>query len=118
MLREWSGFSPRQAAGWPGAGAAGGVAFGLAGFAGAKLVRGTPAIMKALRWQPSARKADVIFTGEGRLDKTSFQGKVIGDILERRGRAKVIAVVGSSTLSYQQARRAGLEDVILLKEFS
>ena len=117
-LRIWSRSAKLKAAKRrPGAGAAGGLAFGLAGFAGARLERGTPVIMRALDWQRAARRADLIVTGEGRLDKTSFQGKVIGEIVRRRGRAKVVAVCGSSALSGQQAKRSGLFGVIPLKEF-
>lgn len=117
LLRRWSGFATINAKNLPGAGAAGALAFGLAGFAGAALVRGTPYIMKMLNWPRFASQADVILTGEGRLDKTSFQGKVIGEIARRRGRAKVIAVCGSSAISENEARRRGISQIYLLKEF-
>lgn len=116
-LSKWARFARRDMRLKPGAGAAGALAFGLAGFAGAKLTPGTPFLMEAIQWKKAARRADVIVTGEGRLDKTSFQGKVIGEIVRRRGRAKVWAVCGSSTLTVSDAKRRGLDRLFALKDF-
>ncbi len=117
MLAQWSRFAKHKVANKPGTGAAGALAFGLAGFAGAKLVPGTMAVMNALDWEQAAGEADIIFTGEGRLDKTSFQGKVIGEIARRKKKAKVVAVCGSSALSEKEAKELGLDAVLTLKEF-
>ncbi len=117
MLKRWSALARVDAKNKKGAGAAGALAFGLAGFARAKLTPGTSFIMDALQWRSRARRAKIIFTGEGRLDRTSFQGKVVGEIVKRRGRAKVIVVCGSSALTRSQAKAARIADVVTLKEF-
>ena len=117
MLRRWSMFAPRKVAMESGAGAAGALAFGLAGFAGAHLRQGTPAVMRALKWGTEARKADLILTGEGRLDQTSFQGKVVGEVVARKGRAQVMVVCGSSTLSPREIKNRKIFRVERLKEF-
>jgi glycerate kinase len=65
----------RQVAGKPGAGAAGGLGFGLMAFLGAKMLPGSAWILKASGLPRLLRNADAVLTGEGRLDKTSFHGK-------------------------------------------
>lgn len=65
----------------PGAGAAGGTAFGLAALWGATLVPGAKEVAR-LRGLPEALEtADVVITAEGRFDETSLGGKVVGHIL-------------------------------------
>ena len=81
------------------------------------MVPGTSTVMRALKWEEAARKADLIITGEGRLDKTSFQGKVVGEIVRHRGRAKVMVVCGSSTFSKKEISRAQISKVETLQEF-
>lgn len=111
VLWRWSSFARRQTRDWPGAGAAGGLAFGLSAFAGARLVNGTPEIIRTLRWERAAQKADLIVTGEGRMDETSFFGKVTGEIARRRGEAKVAVLCGSTTVSRAYWKRRGIVHV-------
>lgn len=113
-LKHWSTFSKFQVKDRPGVGAAGALAYGLAAFVGAKLVRGAPFIMKTLRWKEKSKGADFILTGEGRLDKTSFQGKVIGEIVKQRGRARVGVICGSNALTPAQLKKHHLHDVIAM----
>ncbi len=117
MLRRWSTFARPRLKNKPGVGAAGALAFGLVAFANATLVAGTPFVMKRLNWARAARGADIIFTGEGRLDKTSLQGKVAGEILKRRGKSKVVVVCGSNLLTRRQTKAAGIDQCFTLKEF-
>ncbi|MCG3205135.1 MAG: Glycerate 2-kinase [Elusimicrobia bacterium] len=117
MLHHWSRFAPLQAQSLKGAGAAGGMAFGLAGFAKARLVRGTSYVMRALEWEKEAKKADLIVTGEGRLDKTSFQGKVVGEIIKHRVGVPVWVVCGSHTLTPNQLKQFYISKIFTLKEF-
>lgn len=66
----------------PGAGAAGGLAGGLAA-AGARLLPGFDFAAGRLGLDARLAEADLVVTGEGRLDATSFTGKVVGRVLER-----------------------------------
>lgn len=59
----------------PGCGAAGGLAFGLLAFAGARIVPGFEALSRVLRLDDRLREADVVITGEGRLDVQTGFGK-------------------------------------------
>ena len=107
FLARWSTFARRQTKNRPGAGAAGATAYGLSAFAGANLVDGGTFILKAVGWERAARAAAVLVTGEGRLDATSFAGKVAGAVARRRGRARAVAIVGSTTLAPSALRRKG-----------
>jgi glycerate kinase len=83
----------------PGSGAAGGLAGGLAAL-GARLVPGVDMVADALAIDAAINNADLVLTGEGRLDQQSFDGKVVGGVAARAQRAGVpcAAVVGISDL--------------------
>jgi glycerate kinase len=65
----------QRAAHTPGAGAAGGLGFGLLAFFGATLRSGFDVIAEAVRLREKLVTADLVFTGEGRLDASSLHGK-------------------------------------------
>ena len=60
----------------PGAGAAGGLGFGLLAFAGARLRRGVEVVMETQRFDERLAGADLVITGEGSFDAQSMRGKV------------------------------------------
>jgi len=64
-----------------GAGAAGGLAGGLAAI-GAELEPGFDVVANAVGFDDALDGVDLVVTGEGRLDATSFAGKVVGGVLE------------------------------------
>lgn len=80
----------------PGAGAAGGMGGGMLAFFGARLQMGITTVLDALAFEQKARDADVIFTGEGKLDTQSLRGKVVVGVARRAKEigVPVIAVVG------------------------
>lgn len=78
----------------PGTGAAGGVAAGLVTLAGARMEPGFDLVAQAVGLDARLDAADWILTGEGQLDRSSFEGKVVGRLSERRSGARVIAIVG------------------------
>ena len=63
----------------PGSGAAGGLAGGLHAL-GATLVPGFDVVADEVGLYDAVSECDVIITGEGRLDSTSFDGKVVGGV--------------------------------------
>ncbi len=63
----------------PGAGAAGGLAGGLAAV-GATLVPGFELVAEAVELAEAVAEADLVVTGEGLLDDQSFHGKVVGGV--------------------------------------
>jgi glycerate kinase len=96
-LRRWAALlekrTGRDVRRLPGAGAAGGLAAGLAAY-GARLVRGADVVLRAARFP---RPCDYVVTGEGRVDRTSLRGKVVGEVL-RRSTAPVVLVCGRCDL--------------------
>ena len=72
----------------PGAGAAGGLAGGLAAY-GARLVAGAELVGELVGLSRALGSASLALTGEGRLDATSFAGKVVGHVL---GKARRLGV--------------------------
>lgn len=66
--------------GLAGAGAAGGLAGGLAA-CGARLVPGAALVADVVGLRDALRNASLALTGEGRVDATSFDGKVVGHVL-------------------------------------
>ncbi|MCC8194099.1 MAG: glycerate kinase [Deltaproteobacteria bacterium] len=59
----------------PGAGAAGGLGAGLLYFTGATLMPGVSLVLEAVNFDERVRKADLVFTGEGRTDFQTAYGK-------------------------------------------
>jgi glycerate kinase len=66
----------------PGAGAAGGLAGGLAAL-GASLVPGAALVAHVVGLGDALHGASLVLTGEGRVDETSFAGKVVGHVVAR-----------------------------------
>lgn len=67
----------------PGAGAAGGMAFGLMTAAGAKLLPGFDLVSAWLDLDTKLAAADIVITGEGRFDESSLEGKGPGAVAAR-----------------------------------
>jgi glycerate kinase len=81
----------------PGAGAAGGMAAALLAFMQGRLQSGSELVAAAIGLEDALRKADLVITGEGRLDGQSIQGKApMGVVrLAQRYGCPVIAIAGS-----------------------
>jgi glycerate kinase len=62
-----------------GGGAAGGLAAGLAAVAGARVLPGARFILRHLRFEHTARRADFAILAEGRFDSTTRCGKAVGE---------------------------------------
>lgn len=86
----------RQVADVPGAGAAGGFGAGMLAFFDAELQPGIETVLDLVKFEDLLDGCDVVFTGEGRLDSQSIQGKTIHGVGKRAGKhgVPVIAVVG------------------------
>ena len=83
----------------PGAGAAGGLGFGLMSFCGATIKSGFEVVAEFIGLKAAIAKADVVITGEGRLDEQSLEGKAPAGVarLAREAGKRVFAVAGSAT---------------------
>ncbi len=81
----------------PGAGAAGGVGYGLCSFWNAELASGIEYVLSENGFADSVQDYDLVITGEGRVDSQSLQGKVLSGIIAHNPK-KLCLVVGSSLL--------------------
>lgn len=92
----------------PGAGAAGGMGGGLHAFLGANLKMGIETVLDTVQFDNLISDADMIFSGEGKIDGQSARGKVVSGVAARAKNKKipVIAVVGDigkgAELTYSQ----------------
>ena len=82
-----------------GAGAAGGLGFGLISFIGAKLVKGAPAVLEAMGFEKAAKEADLVITGEGCMDNQALLGKAPAEVAKLSGNTPVMASVGKSLVT-------------------
>ncbi len=97
---------------YEGAGAAGGLGFALVAFLGAELKRGIEAILDITHFEEKTVGADLVITGEGKMDEQSLMGKVPFGIASRSKGKKTIAIVGLNMADMEKVISAGISDVI------
>ena len=80
----------------PGAGAAGGLGFGLMSFCNGELRPGFDVVAHIVELEEKIRKAEVVITGEGKLDRQTLEGKAPAGVarLARKFGKRVFAIVG------------------------
>jgi glycerate kinase len=101
----------------PGAGAAGGLAGGLA-VLGARLAPGFDLVAAMAGLPALLDSADLVVTGEGHVDPPSFHGKVPGGVLSLvDGRCPVLCIAGGASRSLLQSPPRGLQIVSLSDRF-
>lgn len=102
-----SKFAPswREAANEPGAGAAGGLGFGLHCFAGAQLQPGFDLFAHKADLNNRLRSADLVITGEGAIDASTGMGKGTGQIAERCFKAKIPCIGLAGIVAVQASAR-------------
>ena len=83
----------------PGAGAAGGLGFGLMSFCSAKIRPGFDVVAEAVGLEAKIEDADIVITGEGSLDRQTLEGKTPAGVarLARKLGKRVFAMVGRAT---------------------
>ncbi|MBP9989406.1 MAG: glycerate kinase [Ruminococcus sp.] len=86
-----------------GAGAAGGLGYGLMTFIGAELVNGAQAVLEANGFAQIAEKSQLVITGEGCMDNQSILGKAPAQVAKMSGDTPVIAIVGISKVTDMQS---------------
>ncbi len=94
-----------------GAGAAGGMGAGVHAFLSASLKSGANILLDAANFEKKCQNADLVVTGEGRLDSQSADGKVISCVAlraEKLGK-RVIAVCGSKGDGAEKISGCGIE---------
>lgn len=97
----------------PGAGAAGGMGYGMAVFFGSRLQMGIETVLDTVRFDSLLSDADLVFSGEGKLDTQSLRGKVVIGVARRTKKAGVplIAVVGDIGENVEPAYDMGVTGI-------
>ncbi len=94
-----------------GAGAAGGLGFGFLGFLNSKLESGIKIILDEINLEEVVKDADLVITGEGRLDNQTAMGKApigVAKLAKKHG-AKVIAIAGCTTPDAVKCNEEGID---------
>jgi glycerate kinase len=101
----------------PGAGAAGGLGFGLLAL-GAVVTSGFDLVADALALRERVETADLVVTGEGRLDAQSLRGKVVVGIarLAQESGVPCVAVAGQADVGRRDAAAAGIDDILAVAD--
>ncbi|WP_165329541.1 glycerate kinase [Streptococcus tangpeifui] len=97
----------------PGAGAAGGLGAGLMAFLDGKLERGIDKILEMIHIEEDIKQADLVITGEGRMDGQSINGKAPIGIaaIAQKYHVPTVAIVGSRSLDLDDVYRQGIAGV-------
>jgi len=103
VVAEQFGFDYRDK---PGAGAAGGIGFGLMSFCGATIRPGFDVVAESIGLEAKMKDVDLVITGEGSLDRQTLEGKTPAGVarLARKLGKRVFAIVGRATED-RQARQ-------------
>ena len=86
---------------YPGSGAAGGMGYALKSYLGATIKPGIEIVISALELEKDIAGADIIITGEGKIDSQTARGKVVSGVshLARKYGKRVIAFCGSTDVT-------------------
>ena len=96
---------------YPGSGAAGGLGFAFREFLGGELKSGVEIVLEETRFEDVVRDADVVVTGEGRLDSQTVMGKApigVARMAKKYGK-KVLAFSGCATPDAGVVNRHGID---------
>jgi glycerate kinase len=114
LVERGLGAAPGEWTGRPGAGAAGGLGFAALAVLGGELRPGIDLVLDLLGFDAAVAGADLVITGEGRLDEQTLSGKAPAGVAARAGGAPVVLVCGSSALPRERAVAAGFREVFEL----
>lgn len=111
ILEQSSG---RKVVDLSGAGAAGGMGAALFAFLGAEAKNGINTVLDLLSFDEHAEGADLLITGEGKMDNSSLSGKTAIGIARRAKKLGIplIAVVGSCELNLDSVYTEGIDFVL------
>lgn len=102
----------------PGGGAAGGMGAACLAFLGAEIRSGIQTVLDLAGFDALLAQADLVVTGEGRLDGQSVQGKAVSGIAHRcqkRG-VPVLAIAGSLGEGYEALLSQGISGIMTLPD--
>jgi glycerate kinase len=103
----------------PGAGAGGGFGGGVIAFFNGTLKRGIDVVFDFTGFEEEVKKADIIITGEGKLDEQTLQGKVVAGVavMAKQHSKKVLCIAGSNELSTEEIQKLGVAEVYAVLDY-
>ncbi len=110
----------KNAAQLPGAGAAGGAAYGLSIFLNAEYISGIDFVLGLANVNQllTDHHFNYIITGEGKFDRQTLHGKLIKGVIDlgKQFQVPVIAICGQSDIHCDQSKSIGLEQILEIKD--
>ena len=96
-----------------GAGAAGGMGAGMTAFLDSRLQMGIETVLETVQFDSLLKGADMVFTGEGKIDSQSLRGKVVIGVARRTKKAGIplIAIVGDIGDNTEGAYQEGVSAI-------
>lgn len=115
----WQQCLGKEVAHTPGAGAAGGLGAACLAFLDGTIQSGTRSILQLAQVEKAIQEADAIVTGEGRVDESSFQGKLISGVLElcQQYNKPCYLVCGQAQLPRERLRQKGIFDLYAVQDY-
>jgi len=102
----------------PGAGAAGGLGFGVQAFLGAELTPGFDLFAQHAGIERRLREADLVITGEGAIDRSTLMGKGVGQIAQRCRRLKIPCIGLGGVVSVSSGAKESFAQAHALTELT
>ena len=104
----------------PGSGAAGGMGGGMAAFFGSTLQMGIETVLDTINFGKLLEKADLVLTGEGKIDSQSLRGKVVIGVARRAKKANVpvVAIVGDISDDIEGAYEEGVSGIFSINRLA
>jgi len=100
----------------PGTGAAGAMGAGMIAFFDSKLQMGIDTVLDTVKFNSLINDADMIFTGEGRIDNQSLRGKVVAGIAKssKRVNVPVVVIAGGADSGIEEIYDLGVTSVFTI----
>ncbi|WP_159520345.1 glycerate kinase [Sunxiuqinia indica] len=100
----------------PGGGAAGGLGAGLVAFCGAKLQTGFDIVKEQTKLEEAIQKADIVITGEGKMDAQTKQGKTPWGVaqLAKKHQKRCIGIAGFLGDGYRELYDEGFTSIFAI----
>lgn len=97
----------------PGTGAAGAMGAGMIAFFGSKLQMGIETVLDTVNFSSAISDADMIFTGEGKIDSQSLRGKVVIGVAKRAAKQNipVTVIAGGADNGIDEAYNLGVTSI-------
>ncbi len=105
LIKEKEGIDIKNV---PGAGAAGGLGAGMMGFLGGELHPGVDLVLDTVKFEEKIKGAQLVITGEGKLDKQTAFGKTPLGVVKRSGGIPAVAIGGWVEEEIKSLREQGL----------